>query len=248
MYTVVAQREIPGTPEEVWTHLTRPGLLGRWFAEVTGFGPGSRFRFDFGDGDFHHGRVHEWTPAVAVSFRWSFLDLGPVTEVTWALLRRKAGTEVSIIERGALTVLEAECLRLGWSEFLMRLAKVVEGAPSARFAWRKMITFTTRVDGDLAGVLGALDDPSWYRRELAGIEARLEATDGPTGPRVGRLTHRGWDGAVTTLEVRPTRVGEADYLFVTHDGFGELPAAIAETTRRELVATWRRALAGLPVS
>ena len=61
-------------------------------------------------GDFFSGRVIEWDPGIVLGLRWKFVGCGPEYEVRFSLLRRKQGTELTVQDRGAITVEEAECL------------------------------------------------------------------------------------------------------------------------------------------
>jgi uncharacterized protein YndB with AHSA1/START domain len=245
VYTVIAQREIPAPVARVWGFLTEPDLVARWFADADRLALGEAIRFAFGDGDYHDARVVEWEPGIALGLAWSFLGLGPRYEVRYTLLRRREGTELSVTDRGALTVAEAECLRVGWSEFLLRLDKAVRLGVSARFRWRKMITLTARVERDRPGVAAALADPGWYASGFPGVRAR--ALPGAAGEVSAALTRDGWQGAETRLRAAFERVRGSDYLYVTHEGWGALPAACAAAERQRFVPLWQQALARLPV-
>ena len=245
MYTVTALREIPAPAGEVWLFLTEPGLVARWFADAERLAPGEPFRFDFGDGDYHAGRVVEWEPGISLGLTWSFVDLGPEYEVRYSMLRRRAGTELAVQDRGALTVKEAECLRVGWNEFLMRLEKAVRQQGVARFRWRKMITLTARLEGDRREVAAALSDPGWYAAELPGVSAEVH----PRGSSElrGTLTRDGWRGASTALRLTFEQVRGGDYLYLTHEGWGNLSCVCAAEERRGFVPLWQKALSRLPL-
>lgn len=245
MYTVIAQRDLPADGSSVWALLTEPSLLSRWFADCARLAPGEEFRFEFGDGDYHRGRVTEWSPGKALGWRWSFLDLGPDFDLRFTLLRRGQGTELSITDRGALTLPEAECLRLGWHEFLERLEKTIRRDTPARFAWRKMISFTGRVAAPRADIVAALTDPAWYAAAFPGAQARVE----PAAERrlVGTLGHPDWSQAQTRLDLTFEPVDGTDYLFAIHEGWDELPPAVAAAERRAFVPRWQHAMAELGV-
>jgi uncharacterized protein YndB with AHSA1/START domain len=239
MYTVVAQRQLPLAPAEAWAFVSERPLLARWFADVDRFELDAPFRADFGDGDFFSGSVQEWEPGVALGLRWRFMGLGPEYDVRFSMLRRKSGTELSVVDRGALTTEEAECLRVGWSEFLMRAQKTIERQVPARFSWRKII--------NLVGVMGEHErriwqvvcDPSWYRDQLSGLSASVVArTDAEM-----RLSVRGdgWN-ADTDVRLERRRIGGVNYLLMWHEGWGRLPERIGRAERRHIVESW---LAGL---
>lgn len=245
MYTVTAQREIPAPVGEVWSFLTEPGLVARWFADVERLAPGEPFRFDFGDGDYHAGRVVEWEPGIALGLTWSFVDLGPEYQIRYSMLRRRAGTDLTVQDRGALTIKEAECLRVGWNEFLMRLEKAVRQQAVARFRWRKMITLTARLEGEREEIAAALSDPDWYAAGFPGVSAEVQPRGG--SELRGTLTRDGWGGASTALRLTFEQVRGRDYLYLTHEGWGSLPGECAAEERRGFVPLWQRALSGLPL-
>lgn len=241
MYTVVAQRQIPVPVGKVWDYLTRPALLARWFADTEHFGPDAPVLMEVGDGDFFAGRVVEWDPGIILCVRWRFVGCGPEYEVRYSLLRRKQGTELTVQDRGALTVKEAECLRVGWSEFLMRLEKSLLKDVNTRYSWRKDFVFTTRVDETkLESLKAALADPRWYRSALAGVRAQVHE---PRGDELAAtLTCDAWGGVETRARVRFEKIRGVDYGYVSHVGWPKLPAGIAEAERKRFVRVWLDAL------
>lgn len=242
MYTVVAQRQIPAPIETVWEHLTRPELLARWFADTERFAPGEPVRMEFGDGDFLAGRITEWEPGIALGLSWKSLGCGPEYRVLYSMLRRKGGTELTVQDRGAITVEVAECLRVGWSEFLMRFEKALLKKVSTRFNWRKTLNVTAelRHDGREA-LLSALGDPAWYASALAGVRAHSHEPR-EEGVVTASISHEAWGSAETRAEVKLRNIRGVDYAFAAHEGWGELPEGIAEGERRRFVGIWVRAL------
>src|SRR6476620_2283841 len=129
---------------------------------------------EVGDGDFFSGSVIEWDPGIILGVRWKFVGCGPEYEVRYSLLRRKQGTELTVQDRGAITIEEAECLRVGWSEFLMRFEKALVKNVNTRFNWRKALTLTIRVaETKLEPLAAVLNDPRWYEGALAGVHAQI---------------------------------------------------------------------------
>lgn len=247
MYGVVAQRDLPLPPVELWAWLTRQDLLARWFADITPELSAGDVRCDFGDGDFFAGRVTEWDPGITLGFRWKFLDLGPSYDVRFSLLRRKTGTELSIQDHGAVTIEEAECLRVGWSEFLLRLEKAITRQCDTRFSWRKALSFTACADGTGLRPAALFTDPDWLRTSLGGLCAEVTGSDDESvtarlAPGDGR-----WGGAVTDLSIRRRAIRGRHYLFVLHEGWPRLPGDLAAGERRRYVAVWRDALTPLGV-
>jgi hypothetical protein len=163
--------------------------------------------------------------------------MGPEYRVLFSLLPRKAGSEVSIQDRGALTLDEAECLRVGWSEFLMRLEMAACLGHSARFNWRKAITFTTNVRSlKLDATLAALGDAAWYSGAFEGGRARIERLE--AGRIVASYSTNRWGAAETQIRIKHERVSEQDYLFVAHEGWQGLPRSMAEQERKRFVGLW----------
>jgi uncharacterized protein YndB with AHSA1/START domain len=241
MYHVVAQRRIAADVESVWSFLTRPELLARWFADTPRFAPGGSFRFEFGDGDFFAGRVIDWEPNIQLGVSWRFVELGPSYEVRFSLLRRHGGTEVSITDRGSLTEDEALCLRVGWSEFLMRLEKAIAQGNSQRFEWRKEITFTAIVTGCRGAALEALGDPSWYRDHLAGARASPRAP-GRGDDVAMTVADEAWGDAETVVRAKARRIKGVDYAFIAHEGWRGVPPPEAAVERRRYAGLWFEAL------
>lgn len=241
MYTVTAQRQIPAPVGVVWQYLTEPSRLARWFADVEYFAPQSPFQFNFGDGDFFAGEVIEWDSEIVLGVRWKFVGVGPDYEVRFSLLRRKEGTELSIQDRGAITVEEAECLRVGWSEFLMRLEKAIVKGVETRFLWRKAINFTVIVNpAERAALVRELRNPKWYEAHLAGVQARIQSAEGSDISAL--VTHPGWDGAETVVKAKFRNIRGVEYLMVAHEGWGGLPAKLAESERRDFLPRWLHAV------
>lgn len=246
MYTVVAQRQIPAPVEKVWDHLTKPELLSKWFADTSYFGPAAPVHMETGAGDFLAGTVVEWDPGIVLGVVWRFLGCGPEYEVRFSLLRRKQGTELTVQDRGALTVEEAECLRVGWSEFLMRFEKALMKNVNARFNWRKTVNVTIRVaEKNLEPLAAALKDPHWYELALAGVRAKIQA------PRENEITvtitHDAWGDVETHASVKVKNIRGVDYAYVVHEGWGELPAQVAQEERRRFVGIWLNALSDFSV-
>jgi uncharacterized protein YndB with AHSA1/START domain len=241
MYTVVAQRQIPAPVEKVWDYLSKPELLAKWFADTSYIGPDSPVYFETSAGDFFSGRVVEWDPGIVLGLRWKFCGCGPEYEVRFSMLRRKQGTELTVQDRGAITIEEAECLRVGWSEFLMRFEKALLKNVNARFNWRKELTFTLSVaEEKLESLAGALGNPLWYEAALGGVSAQIEEVS----EDVIRATIKkeNWGETSTRLRVRFRNIRGVNYAYFTHQGWPELPALLGEGERRNFVGLWLKAL------
>jgi uncharacterized protein YndB with AHSA1/START domain len=241
MYTVVAQRQIPAPVETVWDYLSKPELLSKWFADTSYIGPDAPVYFETSAGDFFAGRVSEWDPGIVLGLRWKFCGCGPEYEVRFSMLRRKQGTELTVQDRGALTIEEAECLRVGWSEFLMRFEKALLKNVNARFNWRKELTFTIKVaEEKLDSLAAALSNPSWYQESLDGVSAQIEEVSEDVIRAT--LKKENWGDAATQLRVRFRNIRGVNYAYFTHQGWPELPALLGEGERRNFVGLWLKAL------
>ena len=241
MYTVVAQHQIPLPVHQVWDYLTRSELLALWFADTPHLAPDEPVRMDFGDGDFLSSRVVEWDPGIILAMRWRFVGHGPEYEVRYSMLRRKDGTELTVQDRGALSQKEAECLRVGWTEFLLRLSKAVEKNVNTRFNWRKTFMFTFEFDAaQRASIVNALTDPRWYQSSLAGVHARFGNCDDNEINAV--LTHEAWGTVETKVEVKLKTIRGVNYAYVVHEGWPQLPGDRAEKERRRFVSVWLEAV------
>ena len=244
MYTVVAQRQIPAPVETVWDYLSKPELLSKWFADTSYIGPDAPVHLETAGGDFFSGRVIEWDPGIVLGVRWKFLGCGPEYEVRFSMLRRKQGAELTVQDRGAITVEEAECLRVGWSEFLMRFEKALLKNVNTRFNWRKQLTLTIRL-AETKQLASALKDPRWYQVALAGVRAQIHE------PReneiTATITHDAWGDAETHVRVRLRNIRGVDYAYVAHEGWSDLPAGLAEDERRRFVGIWLTALSDFSI-
>jgi|SRR6516164_6259077 uncharacterized protein YndB with AHSA1/START domain len=93
------RREIvlPATREEVWSALTDPEELERWFANDVEFdlrpGGGASFRWD--NGEERHATVREVDPGERLAFEWEDGDGG---EVEFTLGDDDEGTRLTVVE------------------------------------------------------------------------------------------------------------------------------------------------------
>jgi uncharacterized protein YndB with AHSA1/START domain len=246
MYTVVAQRQIPAPVEQVWDYLTRPELLAKWFADTSNFGPDAPVYMETGDGDFFFGQVIEWDPGIVLGVRWKFDGCGPEYEVRFSLLRRKQGTELTVQDRGALSVEEAECMRVGWSEFLMRCEKSIVKNANTRFNWRKELIFTVAVvEGKLDALKAALSDPLWYEASLDGVSAQID--EAREELILATIKKANWGETSTSLRVKFKNIRGVNYAYFTHEGWPDLPGRLGEAERHRFVSVWLNALSDFSV-
>jgi len=231
VYTATVIYRLPAPVERVWRYISEANKLHRWFARTGRFAAGEEFVFDFGDGDFHNGVITEWFPNISWAARWQFLGMGPHYHIRFSLLPRKNDTELAISDQGALSLDEALCLRLGWTEFCMRLHRVLEGELNARFKWRKDFNVTARF-ADAASPQ-SLIEPCWYIRTL---NAQMTAVCPDSG--IMTIQADRWHGVTTTVRVRQQRVGNELYTEVQHNGFSDLPGDIGPAERTAAATAW----------
>ena len=244
MYTVVRQRLIRASLSKTWACLSDPARLADWFADVDQFGPGQPFRFDFGDGDFFAGRVIDWQPPDYLVLRWKFMDIGPEFHITLhASPLLDGGTEMTVVDRGALSLAEVESLREGWQDFLGRLAQFAGTGTPARYSWSETIgvgaLLKQRYEGYPPRELG---DPGWWQTVFPGAEVRRLVGEG--GQLLLNFSENAWDGHRTEALIETMPLGSGTYLGVTHRGWAHLPGNQLPE-RRRYAGYWRSALESL---
>jgi uncharacterized protein YndB with AHSA1/START domain len=225
---------LPAPAEQAWPYLVDGGLLSKWFADSQDLRPGARFRFAFGDGDFFSGIVTEWDEPVSLGLEWRFLDVGPSFDIRFSLLSLGEQTELSVQDRGAVSVEEACGLREGWEDFLMRCEKFVRTGENCRYRWTEVFGGSAHV-ADEPVLQSRLRDPGLWRRFFNGSQITVGA-----GRRdlTLRFQDPAWDGASTEGELKfETRRGRP-LLHVVHRGWAGLPQEIQVLERGRYAACW----------
>ena len=131
-YEVVVSRVVAATPDEVWAALTEPVLVQRWMGATVDstWRPGATVTWS---GEYQgqtfedRGEILEVKPAVRLVHTHESGG-GLRHELTWELLRRDAGTELVLRQRGATSAAQAEQFRATWAQMLGALGDVVESA------------------------------------------------------------------------------------------------------------------------
>jgi uncharacterized protein YndB with AHSA1/START domain len=87
---------LPATREEVWSALTDPEELERWFANEVELElrPGGGASFRWGNGESRSATVREVEPEERLSFRWD----GDEGEVEFTLADDEEGTRLTVVE------------------------------------------------------------------------------------------------------------------------------------------------------
>lgn len=244
MYSLARQQEVPLSLDGTWQHLTEPRHLNLWFADVERLAPGEPFVFSFGDGDRFEGRVTGWDPPDRLQLEWRFLGLGPRFEITYHVGPLTAGrSEVTVVDRGSVTLEEVHALREGWEDFLRRLAAYAASGESGRYEWSRTIGLGATLGSVPEGGVPELDDPGWWQAAFGGAAVDLEARE--NGSRLLRVSEPSW-GDVTTraaveMEEVETLDGEATYLGVVHEGWTLLPEDRQLRERERFAGLWRHA-------
>jgi uncharacterized protein YndB with AHSA1/START domain len=242
-YRAEQRMMLNASPAEVWELLTRPELIGEWFADCSYFAPGEQFVFDFGDGDYFAGRVVGFEPPSSLHLKWKFLGIGPEFDIVYHLRASGDGTELIVSDTGSLTREEAEGLTEGWKDFLSRLeARIATGSP-ARYRWSQTIgvgALTERAPEDVRASIG---DQEWLKNAFAGSTARkLPDEDGQIRLRFARDA---WRGRQTEATVSVSDIDGKTYIGVVHGGWTELAEPLQIAERARFAALWREALASL---
>ena len=85
-----------------------------------------------------------------------------------------------------------------------------------------------------------VNDPRWYQTALAGVHAQIH--ESRENEITASIKHEAWGDAETRTRVRLRNIRGVDYAYVAHEGWGELPAKLAEDERRRFVGIWLNAL------
>lgn len=243
MYTVVRQTRVAATRARVFAHLSEPALLGRWLADCERFAAGEPFRLSFGDGDYFDGRVITLRADDEVRLTWRFMGIGPCFEITFHLTPLPDGaTEVSVIDRGALSVEEAHSLREGWADFLARLARAVETGRTVRYRWSESFGAGIVLDDGVSWPQ-ELEQVEWWRRAFPAAEVSFERP--AQGTLVATFHDPAWAQERTQARVTAAPLGSGTYLSVVHGGFETLPETNQVAERRRYAEDWRDALGAL---
>lgn len=120
-------RDLPGPVERVWTFLTDPNFLSRWFSDgIVADRVGGVVRFEMGA----EGRVTAYEPPHLLEYTWNEIDHspGPIVDsvVRWELV--EVGDRVRLtLTHERLSEVEAAFHGAGWHTFLDRLCACADG-------------------------------------------------------------------------------------------------------------------------
>lgn len=245
MYAAVRQCVLAVPLEEAWSLVSEPAHLEQWFADVEELAPEKAFRFEFGDGDAFYGQVVDWRPPRRLHLEWRFLDVGPRFQILILLNPMGgSGTEVTVVDQGALSVVELESLREGWSDFLQRLEHYAASGERTRYAWSESIGLGGLLPVHEDGFqVPELADVSWWRARFD--DAMVEPIGRSGSSLELEIRDARWDGVTTRAEVSVEGLECGVYIGVVHRGWPALPERQQLPERRRFVELWRRALAEL---
>jgi hypothetical protein len=217
-----------------------PSLLAKWFAEVDQLKPGEDFRFDFGDGDFFSGSVADWEEPTFLRLKWRFWDLGTEYEIGFSLIPLDSQTEISVQDCGALTVDEAQGLREGWEDFLLRLDRFLRSGEPSRYEWNYEIgTAIVLTDLELS-LHPLLLDLDWWKTAFPGVKMSSPAK---TATEITlRFNEEDWRGQETEATVTLHKIGQRTYVAFTHKGWVKLPPDKQLAERKRFAGYWAKAL------
>lgn len=142
-FTVRRTIHVAAPVEKVWTAITEPEHISRWFGRtvLVGEGVGAHGTVTWPHEDAIPIRVEAVDPPRMISYRWcndealdsvpSELDVAHSTVFTFTLKELRDGTELTVVESGFETTREPgrnlESHRQGWDEQLDRLVAMLEG-------------------------------------------------------------------------------------------------------------------------
>ena len=132
---IVRSVEVRATPQRVWTLLTQPEELVRWWPDVAEFEAreGGRVRMVFeANSSVVNGRVTRFDPPTGLCFTWEREQSpGAPTQVEFTVTDLGAGRcRVEVVHSGWEGSPELRPLHdAGWAHFLGCLADLAEGRP-----------------------------------------------------------------------------------------------------------------------
>jgi uncharacterized protein YndB with AHSA1/START domain len=122
--------EIRSSPDRVYTALTSPGILNRWFTDKSTMAakPGGRYRFSWNGGYLHKGKVLAATPSRLLVLAWP--QDGLETEVSFKISKSREGSLLRFQHEGVgFTPDRSQTfvgIYTGWMYYLSNLRALLE--------------------------------------------------------------------------------------------------------------------------
>jgi uncharacterized protein YndB with AHSA1/START domain len=123
--SVVIEREIPYSPEQIWRALTQPHLIEEWLMK-NDFKPAVGHRFDLrADWGAVDCQVLEVEPNKTLSYKWAAYGLESI--VTWTLTPTGKGTHLRMEQSGFLPDQQQayQGAKYGWPKFFANLEQLL---------------------------------------------------------------------------------------------------------------------------
>jgi uncharacterized protein YndB with AHSA1/START domain len=127
------ERQLPGTLEQVWAHLTDPAKLAAWYGEDGEIEPRQGGAVTLMSGHIR-GVVTRWRPNEQLSYSWNVFAPGeaasayPESYLTFDLEAAGEGVKLTLTHLPILDRFEKQNA-MGWHTFLDMLADAVGGRP-----------------------------------------------------------------------------------------------------------------------
>lgn len=238
--TVLKEKVIPASVEEVWSHLTEGALLREWFADTEGLKPDREFVFNFGDGDFFSGRVLEWEPPYFLRLKWKFMGIGQTSDIHYALRRAGHETHLTVRDEGSLTPEEADGLTEGWEDFLLRLKLRIETQTSTRYSWSQAISATASLGHETSRATDVFQNQKWWQKNFPETRASLTTANG--NALKFTVSDEAWHGVEMPVSITLRQLDGEAYAEISHEGWETLAPERQIAERRRYAQLWAQAL------
>jgi len=156
--------------EDLWSAITEPERLARWFETVTaadgGLREGGGYRIDWGEGGVTEGAIERCRPPHELQVTWTFP--GEPTSLLVVSLRPASGGAVLFIDHSRLPATQAAGYGAGWQTYLDRLGAEAQSsgagaaeAPARQIDWdQRWSELMPGYRAALAALTGASADPT----------------------------------------------------------------------------------------
>lgn len=240
-FVAIQEVTISRTREIVWSLLTDPNEISKWFADAEPTGKPEFVNYSFGDGDFFETRTLVSQAPDYLEWEWKFMGLGPSYQIKFSLAENDGKTVVKVEDFGSITESEATSLTEGWMDFFGRLKSYAESGENSRYLWSQEISLSAWLPEKIKNptISSVLPVQNW-QSEFP--EAEITQLESDANRSVWSLKCKDWRAETkVTASLRNAR--SKNYLTIYHDGWEdilELPLNVAQ--RRRYADAWRRVL------